>query len=91
VAFEAVAGPDAVGNTLLLPPGSSLHYSGTVRMSEADDGTGVVDPDGAVWGVDGLFVAGNGVLPGAVAANITAAGTVTAVRAARAVVRGLDD
>ncbi|QCQ15555.1 GMC oxidoreductase [Microbacterium sp. RG1] len=90
VAFEAVAGADAVGNTLLLPPGSSLHYSGTVRMSETDDGTGVVDRDGAVWGTEGLFVAGNGVLPGSVAANITAAGTVTAVRAARAIVRRLE-
>ncbi|MCC4249103.1 MULTISPECIES: GMC oxidoreductase [Microbacterium] len=88
-AFEAVAGPDAVGNTLLLPPGSSLHYSGTVRSGATDDGTSVVDPDGQVWGVSGVYVAGNGVLPTAVVGNVTSAGAVTAVRAARAIATGL--
>ena len=89
-AIEAIAGPDAVGNTLLLPPGSSLHYSGTVRSGLADDETAVVDPDGRVRGVDGVYVAGNGVLPTAVVGNVTSAGAVTAVRAARALVRDLD-
>lgn len=83
-AFAAVAGESARADSLLLPPGSSLHYSGTVRMGAADDGTSVTDPDGRVWGVEGLHLAGNGVLPTAVVANVTPAGVVTAVRAARA-------
>jgi choline dehydrogenase-like flavoprotein len=82
-AFAAIAGPGAQSNSLLLPPGSSLHYSGTVRMGAHADGTSVVGPDCAVWGVDGLFAAGNGVLPTAVVGNVTSAGVVTAVRAAR--------
>jgi choline dehydrogenase-like flavoprotein len=69
----------------LLPPGSSLHLTGTVRSGIADDGTNVCDPDGRVWGYDNLYVAGNGVIPTAMAANVTLTGAVTAVRAARAV------
>ncbi|MDT0571142.1 GMC oxidoreductase [Streptomyces sp. DSM 3412] len=70
----------------LLPPGSSLHQTGTVRAGGADDGTSVCDPDGRVWGFDNLYLAGNGVIPTAMAANVTLAGAVTAVRAARAVI-----
>jgi choline dehydrogenase-like flavoprotein len=88
-AFEALAGPEAVGNSLLLPPGSSLHYSGTVRSGATDDGTSVADADGRVWGVEGVYVAGNGVLPTAVVGNVTSAGAVTAVRAARAIAADL--
>ncbi|MBO4252368.1 GMC oxidoreductase [Streptomyces griseorubiginosus] len=69
----------------LLPPGSSLHQTGTVRAGSTDDGTSVCDPDGRVWGFDNLYLAGNGVIPTAMAANVTLAGAVTAVRAARAV------
>ncbi|WP_159499910.1 GMC oxidoreductase [Microbacterium sp. 18062] len=90
-AFEAVGGADALADTLLLPPGSSLHYSGTVRMGAADDGTSVTDPEGRVWGVQGLYAAGNGVLPTAVVANVTPAGTVTAVRAGRSVAAALGE
>ena len=69
----------------LLPPGSSLHQTGTVRSGPADDGTSVCGPDGRVWGYDNLYLAGNGVIPTAMAANVTLTGVVTAVRAARAV------
>lgn len=88
VAFTAIGGEDAPSNSLLLDPGSSLHYSGTVRMG-TDPATSVADVDGQVHGIDGLYVAGNGVLPTAVVANVTPAGSVTAVRAARAVVARL--
>jgi choline dehydrogenase-like flavoprotein len=69
----------------LLPPGSSLHVTGTVRAGLADDGTSVCDPNGRVWGFENLYLAGNGVIPTAMAANVTLTGAVTAVRAARAV------
>ncbi|MGW1717805.1 GMC oxidoreductase [Streptomyces sp. NPDC002156] len=77
---------DPATESALLPPGSSLHVTGTVRSGTADDGTSVCDPDGRVWGFDNLYLAGNGVIPTAMAANVTLTGAVTAVRAARAVV-----
>ncbi|WP_327698472.1 GMC oxidoreductase [Streptomyces sp. NBC_00459] len=76
---------DPATESALLPPGSSLHLTGTVRSGVADDGTSVCGPDGRVWGFDNLYLAGNGVVPTAMAANVTLTGAVTAVRAARAV------
>lgn len=76
---------DPATESALLPPGSSLHQTGTVRSGTADDGTSVCDPDGRVWGYDNLYLAGNGVIPTAMAANVTLTGAVTAIRAARAV------
>jgi len=69
----------------VLPPGSSLHLTGTVRCGAVDDGTSVCDTDGRVWGFENLYVAGNGVVPTALACNATLTGMTTAVRAARAV------
>ncbi len=76
---------DPATESALLPPGSSLHQTGTVRMGAADDGSSVCDPAARVWGFDNLFLAGNGVVPTAVVANTTLTGTITAVRAARSV------
>ena len=52
-----------VAEPRLLPNGSSLHYMGTTRIGETDDGTSVADPWSRVWGVDGLVVGGNGTDP----------------------------
>jgi choline dehydrogenase-like flavoprotein len=81
---------DPATESALLPPGSSLHQTGTVRMGAADDGTSVCDVQTRVWGFENLFLAGNGVVPTPVVANATLTGAVTAVRAARAVVRTLE-
>lgn len=81
---------DPATESALLTPGSSLHQTGTVRMGPADDGTSVCDPEGRVWGFDNLFLAGNGVVPTALAANATLTGTITAVRAARSALRTIE-
>ncbi|WP_285250749.1 GMC oxidoreductase [Pseudarthrobacter sp. fls2-241-R2A-168] len=78
----------AVGEPLderpfVLPPGASLHYQGTTRMGETDDGESVCSPDSQVWQVPGLFVAGNGVIPTATACNPTLTSVALAVRGAR--------
>jgi choline dehydrogenase-like flavoprotein len=68
----------------LLPNGSSLHYQGTMRMGEHDDGTSVADPWSRVWGVDGLVVGGNALIPTATSMNPTLMSVAIAVRGARA-------
>jgi choline dehydrogenase-like flavoprotein len=69
----------------LVPPGSSLHYQGTTRMGESDDGESVCDPWSRVWGYDNLFVGGNGVIPTPTASNPTVTSVALAIRAAEAV------
>ncbi|MGN6218471.1 MAG: GMC oxidoreductase [Microbacterium sp.] len=91
---EIVRLGEAVGEPLdprpfTLPLGSSLHYQGTTRMGETDDGTSVCGPDSEVWGVPGLFVAGNGVIPTATACNPTVTSVALGVRGARKIVRDL--
>jgi choline dehydrogenase-like flavoprotein len=68
---------------VMLPTGASLHYQGTVRMGPVDDGTSVCSPNSEVWGVHGLYVAGNGVIPTATACNPTLTSVAIAVRGAR--------
>ncbi len=73
----------------LLAAGSSLHFTGTARSGRADDGTTVTDPAGKVWGFENLWLAGGAVVPTAVVGNSTLTATVTAVRAARAILTDL--
>ena len=51
--------------------GPEQYFTGTVRMGPVEDGTSVCDAYGLVWGFDNLYVAGNGVLPTALACNST--------------------
>ncbi|MFT4042330.1 MAG: GMC family oxidoreductase [Gordonia sp. (in: high G+C Gram-positive bacteria)] len=81
----AAALGEIIRDPVLLPSGFSLHYQGTVRMGQSDDGTSVCDTDSRVWGTSNLFVGGNGVIPTATACNPTLTSVALAVLAARAV------
>lgn len=70
-----------LGEPDFAPGGSSLHYQGTVRMGAADDGASVCDEHCRVWGVDHLYVSGNGVIPTSTRANPTLTTVATSSRA----------
>ena len=89
-AGEALGDFSPERDSALLPPGSSLHYTGTARSGATDDGTSVCDPVGRVWGFSNLYLAGGATVPTAVVGNSTLTGMVTAVRAGRAVVGALN-
>jgi pyranose oxidase len=68
---------------LMLSGGASLHYQGSTRMGATDDGTSVCGPTSEVWGVAGLYVAGNNVIPTPIACNPTLTSVALAVGGAR--------
>jgi pyranose oxidase len=83
---------DPIGDhPFTMPLGASLHYQGSVRMGETDDGRSVCSPDSEVWVAPGLFVAGNGVIPTATACNPTLTSVALAVKGARRIARDLAD
>ncbi len=77
------------GEQTLMPPGTSLHVSGTVRMGERNDGHSVCDSFSRVWDFDNLFVGGNGVIPTAMTSNPTLTSVAMAVRSSREIIRSL--
>jgi pyranose oxidase len=74
------------GEPRVMPKGSSIHYMGTIRMGETDDGASVCDPYSQVWGLENLFLGGNGVIPTANACNPTLTSVALAVRSCERVV-----
>ena len=78
-----------VAEPRLMPNGSSLHYMGTMRIGETDDGTSVADPWSRVWGVSGLVVGGNALIPTANSMNPTLTSVAIAVRGARKAIEEL--
>ncbi|MGB8342063.1 MAG: GMC oxidoreductase [Chthoniobacterales bacterium] len=69
-------------------PFGFAHMTGTTRMSPEDDGTGVADFEGRVWGFDNLHLATNGLIPTRMAVNPTLTGVALSVRIADAIVSG---
>lgn len=78
-----------VAEPRLLPNGSSLHFQGTMRLGEEDDGASVADPYSRVWGYENLVVGGNALIPTATAMNPTLMSVAIAVRGAREAARRL--
>jgi len=74
--------PDLPGavQRALVPQGG--HHIGTVRMG-ADPQSGVVNPNGEVWGTHGLFVAGPAIFPTSGFANPTLTAVALAFRLAK--------
>jgi choline dehydrogenase-like flavoprotein len=70
-AADALGGFIPKGEPSLLPAGSSLHYHGTVRMGDDGGEASICDRSSRVWGVESLYVGGNGVIPTAIACNPT--------------------
>jgi choline dehydrogenase-like flavoprotein len=68
----------------LVPQGG--HHIGTVRMG-ADPRSGVVNPNGEVWGTRGLFVAGTAIFPTSGFANPTLTAVALAFRLAEHLVQ----
>jgi pyranose oxidase len=74
------------GDQTLMPAGTSLHYEGTTRMGEKNDGQSVCDSYSQVWDFENLFVGGNGVIPVATTSNPTLTSVAMAVRASERVI-----
>ncbi len=72
---------DGKSEICLLPPGQDNHVSGTCRMS-TDSSHGGTNRYGEVFGVSGLFVADNSVLPLVGASNPTLSTIALAIRTA---------
>lgn len=63
-------------------PFGFAHMTGTTRMSRADDGSGVADYQGRVWGFENLYLATNGLIPTRMAVNPTLTGVALAAHVA---------
>lgn len=68
----------------------SAHQMGTCRMSKAEK-EGVVDPQGRVWGTEGLYVADASVFPSASGVNPMVTNMAISDYISRGVARGLEE
>jgi pyranose oxidase len=68
-------------------PGLPLHFAGTIRMGDDADES-VCDANSKVWGVDNLYVGGNGVIPRGQASNPTLTSLCLALKASRSILGG---
>ena len=84
--LAALLGRYRAGCRPIWMPFGFAHMTGTTRMSARDDGTGVADYSGRVWGFDNLRLATNGLIPTRMAVNPTLTGVALAVHVADGIV-----
>ena len=77
------------GEPKIMPAGSSLHYQGTYRLGDDGGAQSVCDSHAQVWGLDNLFLGGNGTIPTATACNPTLTSVAIAARSVRRVLEVL--
>ena len=80
--LAALLGRYRAGCRPIWMPFGFAHMTGTTRMSARDDGTGIADYNGRVWGFDNLRLATNGLIPTRMAVNPTLTGVALAVHVA---------
>jgi len=85
--FAALLGRYRNGCNPMWMPFGFAHMTGTTRMSAVDDGTGVADYSGKVWGFKNLFLATNGLIPTRMSVNPTLTGVALAVHVADEIVK----
>jgi pyranose oxidase len=61
-------------------PGLPVHVTGTTRMGTSADES-VVDPNSRVWGIENLYLGGNGLIPRGSASNPTLTSVAMALKA----------
>ena len=86
--IDALSDDGAIDRWLLDTVGDTAHICGTCRMGNPDDEHTVVDPEGRVLGVDGLWVADASVFPEVPRAN-TNLPTIAAAERLSDVIRGV--
>lgn len=66
-------------------PGLPLHVTGTTRMGMSPDDS-VVDENSQVWGIENLYLGGNGLISRGSASNPTLTSVAMAVRAVEQII-----
>ena len=68
-------------------PGLPIHTTGTTRMGSSPEDS-VVDGNSQVWGIDNLYLGGNGLIPRGSASNPTLTTVAMALKASEHIVKG---
>jgi len=88
--IDTLSDDDAIDRWLLETVGDTGHICGTCRMGPTDDARSVVDPEGRLLGLDGLWVADASVFPEVPRAN-TNLPTIAAAERLSDLIRGVND
>lgn len=86
-AANALGGYLPKSEPTFVAPGLPVHVTGTTRMGRSPDDS-VVDEHSRVWGVENLYLGGNGLIPRGNASNPTLTTVAHAVRGAEQIIRG---